>query len=181
MLKKEDLAYSPYEYLIHFPPEKRKGLGVITEQQMIFVGQTDEKDERIHYDFVNDVQETIMPSIPVYYYEEGVPSFIYIFIDKNGVVLENPTDGKVNELQVAFLIVFLEEISKYNRNFEDKKVPISIRIRDKQFLNIYDIQTVKEEIMACFLERIRDGIVCEEEKFIGKLVPEEDVLGGYGI
>ncbi len=177
MLKDKDLAYNPSEYLAKFPKEKRKAIAVITEQQMIFASVTESDDERIHYDLVQDIHRAVNPSIPFYLYEEGFPSSVYIFIDTKGVLITEPLDGKVSELQLGFIIDFLKEISDYNR-IADEKVPIKISIHGEVYDNIYSIDDIKDELITKFLTDTRKEVVIEDEKFIGKLYPDEDIQTG---
>jgi hypothetical protein len=183
MLDKECLQLSLYEYLKAYYDKKytpsrngdRKGLAVLTDEQYIFYGKNKNND-LIHYDIAMDIEAYIHPERPAFTFIEEDPNHTYIFLTEKSAIIEFPTSNQISLIQVKFLMDFLTELTKYNREVEEKyRIPFTMADWNEiQLRQMYDIEDIPEETIEAFQKWIIPTPSTKKERIIGKTLTEEE-------
>ena len=183
MLNKECLKQSPYEYLksyydkVYTPSRNGeiKGLAVLTDEQYIFYGKTEDND-LIHYDIAMDIEAALHPERPSITFIDANPHHSYIFLTGKEAAIELPECGEIHHNQVKFLTDFLQDMTKYNQEVTpSKRIPFEMR----EWNNIeipptYEIDDISEETRKELKDYLTFTTTSKKEKIIGKtLIAEE--------
>lgn len=167
MIQKKNLELSPYELLKKSKGESVKGVGVVTDQQGIFYSKLDSNDFKTHYGICKDIEKEIYPNLTRSEIEERINDNTYIFLTEYDAIIHFPENIQISLSQFYFILEFIKDISKYNREV-DEKIPITLHWYGK-IIDLYDIYEISEEKAREWSKMIRPSHDLKDEKIIGKV------------
>ena len=158
---------SPYRILKQFDNQSVKMVEVITDYQLIMDTNIG-KESKSHYELISDIEKKIYPSLTEMELAERENENAYIFLTDLGAIISFPENGRISLPQISFILDFMKEISKYNREVpERKKIPMDINGYGR-IGSLYDINELDEKVAKEWSRHLRSLRIFEKEKIIGK-------------
>lgn len=165
--KNNDTPYS----LLKTSRDSIKAVEVITDHQAVF--RSHGGIYYSHYGIISSIEKEIYPSLLEMEIEERQQSNTYIFMSDYDAIVELPSDGNVSMAQLYFVLDFIKEVSKYNREVSsNQKIPIVIDWYKK--VKIFDILDINDKIVKEWKKHLRDPQKLSDEKIVGVLYSEKE-------
>ena len=181
MIDLDSTKLSIYEYFKKCSRENSyyRGVGVITNKQMVYYSQT--KDHDIydsHFDLAQGLESAIYPDDKRDFYQGDYKNDVFLFSVGNSLSIDLPDNGLLSKMQADFLLNVIDQVEKVNSEIEDdrKKIYIDFFAKSEEYLreevDKYDFDRMRQIIIAS----ISDKIYFEKEEIIGKTQTHDEVI-----
>lgn len=177
MIEEECLKLDAYSYLNFCEKRVIRGVGVVTDKQLVFYSQIFKDDYGTHNDIQIDIEGTIHPRDQRKGWNLVRMHNAYIFsLGSQDFIISLPENGELSKTQLSFLLEVLDQLYRYNNEQKNtnKKVKLSIHSKD----GVYTSDNLEEsisEIKERLKNHVTQKIFFEEEKIIGKTLNKEEI------